>query len=111
MSQRSSESAQETGPETSARPAPANAIGEERILDAAYELLLAIGMRRMTMADIARHAEVSRATLYRRWPNVQAVVAALMTREWTTALLIAFQGDHPDARTRLIEGVVSVVAQ
>ena len=43
MSQRSSESE----PETSARPAPANAIGEERILDAAYELLLAIGMRRM----------------------------------------------------------------
>ncbi len=39
MSQRSSESE----PETSARPAPANAIGEERILDAAYELLLAIG--------------------------------------------------------------------
>ncbi len=47
----------------------------------------------MTMADIARHAEVSRATLYRRWPNVQAVVAALMTREWTTALVSAFQPD------------------
>jgi len=89
----------------------ANAIPEQRILDAAYELLLAVGMRRMTMADIARHAEVSRATLYRRWPNVQTVVAALMTREWTTTMLIAFQGDHPDARTRLIEGVVSVVAQ
>ncbi|HEY3005709.1 MAG TPA: helix-turn-helix domain-containing protein [Kribbellaceae bacterium] len=89
----------------------ANAIPEQRILDAAYELLLAVGMRRMTMADIARHAEVSRATLYRRWPNVQTVVAALMTREWTTTMMIAFQGDHPDARTRLIEGVVSVVAQ
>jgi AcrR family transcriptional regulator len=106
MSQRSSES----GSETSSRPAPANAIGEERILDAAYELLLAIGMRRMTMADIARHAEVSRATLYRRWPNVQAVVAALMTREWTTALMSAFSPDAADGRTRLVEGVVEVVA-
>ena len=107
MSQRSSDSEQET----SARPAPANAIGEERILDAAYELLLAIGMRRMTMADIARHAEVSRATLYRRWPNVQAVVAALMTREWTTALVSAFQPDAADGRSRLVEGVVEVVAK
>jgi len=89
----------------------ANAIPEQRILDAAYELLLAVGMRRMTMADIARHAEVSRATLYRRWPNVQSVVAALMTREWTTTMVIAFQGDHPDSRSRLIEGVVGVVAQ
>ncbi|MGW7681406.1 TetR/AcrR family transcriptional regulator [Kribbella sp. NPDC054772] len=107
MSQRSSDSDQET----SSRPAPANAIGEERILDAAYELLLAIGMRRMTMADIARHAEVSRATLYRRWPNVQAVVAALMTREWTIALVSAFQPDAADGRARLVEGVVEVVAK
>lgn len=110
MSQRSSDlSAAEPTP--SARPAPANAIGEERILDAAYELLLAIGMRRMTMADIARHAEVSRATLYRRWPNVQAVVAALMTREWTTALMSAFQPEAVDGRSRLVEGVVEVVGK
>jgi AcrR family transcriptional regulator len=107
MSQRSSES----GSETSSRPTPATAIGEERILDASYELLLAIGMRRMTMADIARHAEVSRATLYRRWPNVQAVVAALMTREWTIALVSAFQPDATDGRARLVEGVVEVVAK
>ncbi|MEU4196700.1 helix-turn-helix domain-containing protein [Kribbella sp. NPDC026611] len=111
MSQRSSEATPEPAPESGSRPAPANAIGEERILDAAYELLLAIGMRRMTMADIARHAEVSRATLYRRWPNVQAVVAALMTREWTIALVSAFQPDAADGRSRLVEGVVEVVAQ
>lgn len=94
-----------------ARPTAANAIPEQRILDSAYELLLAVGMRRMTMADIARHAEVSRATLYRRWPNVQTVVAALMTREWTTAMVGAFQLDTKDARSRLIEGVVGVAAQ
>jgi AcrR family transcriptional regulator len=113
MSQRSSEVEPEASADSEAgtRPTPANAIGEERILDAAYELLLAIGMRRMTMADIARHAEVSRATLYRRWPNVQAVVAALMTREWTTALMSAFQPDAADARSRLVEGVVEVVAK
>ena len=96
---------------TESRPTAANAIPEQRILDSAYELLLAVGMRRMTMADIARHAEVSRATLYRRWPNVQSVVAALMTREWTSAMVGAFQLDTKDARSRLIEGVVGVAAQ
>lgn len=92
------------------KPSAANAIPEQRILDAAYELLLAVGMRRMTMADIARHAEVSRATLYRRWPNVQTVVAALMTREWTTAMVDAFQLGAQDARGKLIEGVVAVAS-
>ncbi|MCK1798338.1 TetR/AcrR family transcriptional regulator [Streptomyces sp. XM4193] len=77
MSQRSN------GADTSpTHPKPANAIPEEQILDAAYELLLAIGMQRMTMADIARYAGVSRATLYRRWGGVREVVGALITREW-----------------------------
>ena len=67
--------------------AAANAIPEQRILDTAYDLLLAVGMRRMSMADISRRAGVSRATLYRRWPNVQAVIGALTTREF--ALLTA----------------------
>lgn len=89
----------------------ANAIPEERILDAAYELLLAIGMRRMTMADIARQAGVSRATLYRRWKNVGEVVAALMTREWSRlGLGIADGADGTlSARERLVAGVVSAV--
>jgi AcrR family transcriptional regulator len=100
MSQRSSESAE--------RLSSANAIPEQRILDAAYELMLAVGMRRMTMADIARHAEVSRATLYRRWPNVQSVVAALMTREWAIAGAAAFV-PGADTRSWLVEGVVEVV--
>ena len=42
---------------------PGNAIPEGRILDAAYDLLLAVGMRRMTMADVARRAEVQHALI------------------------------------------------
>lgn len=61
----------------------ANAIPVDHILDAAYDLLLSRGMRKMTMADIARQAGVSRATMYRRWSGVKDVVAALMTREWS----------------------------
>ncbi|MCW2498095.1 helix-turn-helix domain-containing protein [Jatrophihabitans sp.] len=84
-------------------------LADEGILDAAYDLLLAIGMRRLTMADIARHAGVSRATMYRRWPNVTAVVGALVTREFgRLATSLAAVPEH-DARPALVAGVVQVV--
>lgn len=90
-------------------PVAANAVDEERILDAAYQMLLAVGMRRMTMADIGRRAGVSRATLYRRWPNVRAVVAALMTRESTTVAAACFDVASGSARDRLVAGMVAAV--
>lgn len=62
---------------------PPNAIPVDQILDAAYDLLVSRGMRKMTMADVARQAGVSRATMYRRWSGVKELVAALMTREWS----------------------------
>ncbi|MFD0556758.1 TetR family transcriptional regulator [Stackebrandtia endophytica] len=91
---------------------PANAIPMDRILDAARELLLTIGMQRMTMADVARHADVSRATLYRRWNSVREVVAALTTREWTAVVAetTLSPGDDP-VRPRLVTSVVQLVRQ
>ncbi|MEZ0064615.1 AcrR family transcriptional regulator [Streptacidiphilus sp. MAP12-20] len=91
----------------------ANAIPEEQILDAAYRLLLTIGPQRMTMADLARQAGVSRATLYRRWGSVREVLAALTTRAWVGLAEQAFPAetradvsstDH--SRARLVDGVV-----
>ncbi|MEO8889369.1 MAG: helix-turn-helix domain-containing protein [Jatrophihabitantaceae bacterium] len=90
-------------------PRAANAIPEPQILDAAYDLLLAVGMRRISMADIARCAGVSRATLYRRWPNVQAVIGTLTTREFAALTADAFASDAPTARAGLVESVVHVV--
>ena len=87
----------------------ANAIPEQRILDAAYDLLLAVGMRRMSMADIARRAGVSRATLYRRWPNVQAVIGALTTREFALLTAAAFQPEPAIDRQGLVTSIVSLV--
>ncbi|MFI6292250.1 TetR/AcrR family transcriptional regulator [Nonomuraea sp. NPDC050790] len=52
------------------------------VLDAARECVLAYGVRRTTLTDVARRAGVSRMTLYRRWPDVRSLVADLMTREW-----------------------------
>jgi len=91
------------------RSPAANAIDEQAILDATYELLLAIGMSRITMADIARKAAISRATMYRRWPNVQAVIGALMTREFgPLAFDLALPIDSP-VRSGLVDAVVSMV--
>ncbi|HEX2312445.1 MAG TPA: TetR/AcrR family transcriptional regulator [Thermomonospora sp.] len=60
-----------------------NQIGDDAVLDAARDCVLAVGVRRTTLTDIARRAGVSRMTLYRRWPDVRSIVADLMTREWT----------------------------
>jgi len=55
----------------------------ERILDAARQLLSRYGLRRTSLADIADHAEVGRATLYRRFPNREGLLGALIAREAT----------------------------
>jgi AcrR family transcriptional regulator len=55
---------------------------EAAILDAARECVLAVGVRRTTAADIARRAGVSRMTLYRRFPDAESVIHALMTAQF-----------------------------
>jgi AcrR family transcriptional regulator len=52
---------------------------EARILDAAAECVMAVGVNRVTMTDIARRARVSRPTIYRRWSDTNGVLASLMT--------------------------------
>jgi AcrR family transcriptional regulator len=59
---------------------------ESGVLDAARECVLAYGVRRTTLTDVARRAGVSRMTVYRRWPDVRSLVADLMTREWVRAV-------------------------
>ena len=51
-------------------------------LDAARESILAVGWRRTTLTDVARRAGVSRMTIYRRWPDMQSLLADLLVREW-----------------------------
>ncbi|GAA2004429.1 TetR/AcrR family transcriptional regulator [Microbacterium ulmi] len=56
------------------------------LLDAALAEVLAHGIRRTTASDIARRAGVARQTLYRYWPDVQTLFAALVTRELLAVL-------------------------
>ena len=54
----------------------------DRFLDAARAVILSVGWRRATLTDVARQAGVSRMTVYRAFPDMQSILAELMTREW-----------------------------
>ncbi|MGW3470363.1 TetR/AcrR family transcriptional regulator [Saccharopolyspora sp. NPDC000995] len=73
------------------RPAT-NRVGDAELLRAARECVLANGVRRATLTEIARRAGVSRMTLYRRFPDVHSLVAALMTVEFGEILQLARAG-------------------
>lgn len=51
------------------------------MLDAALAEVLAHGIRRTSVSDIARRAGMSRQTLYRYWVDAPSLFAALVTRE------------------------------
>lgn len=59
---------------------------DARIIDAAADCVIAFGVERVTLAEIARRADVSRPTVYRRWPDTQAILAALLTARITNSL-------------------------
>ncbi|WP_028847959.1 TetR/AcrR family transcriptional regulator [Thermocrispum agreste] len=79
---------------------------EDVILDAAAELIQHTGGARVNIAEIARRAGVSRPTIYRRWPDVRAIVAALLTRE-VRAIARAVVPAGQD-REALVAGVVEI---
>lgn len=85
-----------------------NGRGDDAVLDAARDCVLAVGLRRTTLTDVARRAGVSRMTLYRRWPDVRALVGDVMTREWVDVALgaIAETDSGRPARAQLVDGLV-----
>jgi AcrR family transcriptional regulator len=79
---------------------------ETRILDAAAACVLAYGVERMTLTEIARRARVSRPTIYRRWPDIRWVLAELLTVRITGVL-----DDVPTrgvGREAMVERIVAV---
>jgi AcrR family transcriptional regulator len=85
-----------------------NRTDDDTVLDAARDCVLAVGVRRTTLTDVAKRAGVSRMTLYRRWPDVRTLVGDLMTREWiavATDAAVTAKGDT--ARERSIEKLVT----
>ncbi|MFE7192242.1 TetR/AcrR family transcriptional regulator [Kitasatospora sp. NPDC057541] len=82
---------------------------DDVILDAAADLIVQFGVGRTQLAEIARRAGVSRPTVYRRWPDVRAVIGALLTRE-IAATRDAVRLSGTD-RAAFVDGVVEVAVR
>jgi AcrR family transcriptional regulator len=88
-------------------PSP-NRVADDVLLDAAMECVLAVGVRRTTLSDVARTAGVSRMTLYRRFPDVRGMLAALLTREFGKIIVEVTEAgaNEPTARGQLVVAAV-----
>lgn len=78
---------------------------DDRILNAAARLL-ATSARRPPIAELARQAGVSRPTVYRRFPDGDAVVRALWERE--IRRLLERTARPRDTRESLVEQIVEL---
>lgn len=75
-----------SGPGPGGQLAPAPIPASDPILDAAERQVMAVGVRRTTLTDVAKRAGVSRMTVYRRYPDVTTLVQALMTRAFSAVI-------------------------
>src|SRR3954471_17810719 len=83
----------------------------QQILDATRASVLAVGVRRTTLTDVARRAGVSRMTVYRLVPDVTTLILEVMSREFA-ALFATAEADvrrRRSARARIAGTTVSVV--
>jgi AcrR family transcriptional regulator len=78
------------------------------LLDAARASVMAVGVRRTTMSDVARRAQVSRQTAYRRHPDVGSLLSSLMTREFGRVIEAAatHAAELGSGRARVVEQTV-----
>ena len=86
---------------------------DDPLLDAARTCVMAVGVRRTTLTDVARRAGISRMTVYRRFPDVAALIQALMTREFSGVLAeaVAANAERPTVRERLAHGATDGVVR
>lgn len=60
---------------------PSVVTGDDAVLQAAYDSIMEVGVRRTTLADVARRAGVSRMTVYRKYDDLPRLLSALLTVE------------------------------
>lgn len=90
-----------------ASTSPASPSTTDRLLDATEKLLADKGIRAMTMIDVAQAAGVSRAWLYRNFPDKPTLVGAAIIRliETSWAQTRAELSTLTDFEDRLVAGV------
>lgn len=58
----------------------------DEVATAVRDSVLAVGVRRTTLTDVARRAGVSRMTLYRLVPDIETLLLGVMTRDFAAML-------------------------
>lgn len=96
---------------TSQCHSPVTAPVLDPLLAAARECVMDVGLKRTTLADVARRAGVSRMTVYRQYGDLQAIVSRLLECELLALIeqARAEVADLPTARERLVEAAVRTV--
>lgn len=89
--------------------ASASDASQTRILDAADQLISRRGVHGITIAELARRANVSRPTVYRTWSDADDVVRAALLRR-IASILDAFPAPA-SSRDGLVEDVLRFSAQ
>lgn len=80
------------------------------MLRAAYDAVVDFGVRRTTLAEVARRAGVSRMTVYRRYDDLPQLLSTLLTLE-LGQVVAAVEDDVrplPDARARVATALAEV---
>ncbi|MGH7686673.1 MAG: TetR/AcrR family transcriptional regulator [Candidatus Dormibacteria bacterium] len=83
------------------------------VLDAARDCVASVGVRRTTVADVARRAGASRMTVYRMFPDVRTLWSTLLTRELSRVFDEAESAaaSLPTARARLVAAAAHTVRE
>ncbi len=79
----------------------------QRILDAAFDCVSGVGLGRTTVEDVARHAGLSRQTIYRYFPSKDVLILSLVLREeekFLDGVRMAFATD-PDLEEAVADGI------
>ena len=83
----------------------------DQVLDAVAASIRDVGVRRTTMADVARRAGLSRSTLYTHFADVTQAAAALLTRELLGLLALEQEPDgQTTARQRLVDNAIRLAS-
>lgn len=83
----------------------------ESVLEATKAAVVAVGVRRTTLTDVARRAGVSRMTVYRMVPDVETLVLEVLSREFGAVVAQAERATarRRTGRARLVGAVVEIV--
>lgn len=90
---------------------PSPVVADDPVLAAAQACIVDVGLRRTTLADVARRAGVSRMTVYRAHGDLDAIVSKLLTAELVAIIdsARAEVAERESALDRLVGSTVLIV--